>query len=147
MVKVLFSGDVDSNFEILIGRINELQKSAHGPFDLVLCTGQFFKALEELQKFLANTEFRSPIPIYILDSDIFDSPEAISTFDLLTSKNILILKGSGIQNILNLSVAYLSHGACTSEAKLKEEFVTVKRLVDSRGYRWFDILLTPDWSR
>eukprot|EP00594_Rhizosolenia_setigera_P012303 CAMPEP_0178958724 /NCGR_PEP_ID=MMETSP0789-20121207/11816_1 /TAXON_ID=3005 /ORGANISM="Rhizosolenia setigera, Strain CCMP 1694" /LENGTH=986 /DNA_ID=CAMNT_0020641491 /DNA_START=24 /DNA_END=2984 /DNA_ORIENTATION=+ len=41
-VKVLVCGDVNGNFQILLKKLNSLQKSKAGPFDLCLCVGPFF---------------------------------------------------------------------------------------------------------
>ena len=41
-MKFLLSGDVNGKFSVLLKRISKLNKSKHGPFDAVLCVGNFF---------------------------------------------------------------------------------------------------------
>ena len=41
-MKFLLSGDVNGKFSVLQKRISKLNKSKHGPFDAVLCVGNFF---------------------------------------------------------------------------------------------------------
>lgn len=42
MVKVLLCGDVRGRIDQLVARVSKLQSSAHGPFDLLFCVGEFF---------------------------------------------------------------------------------------------------------
>ena len=42
-MKFLLAGDVNGNFDVLEKRVKKLNQSKHGPFDAVLCVGNFFK--------------------------------------------------------------------------------------------------------
>jgi hypothetical protein len=42
MVKVLFAGDVGGKVEVLFKRVETVNASAAGPFDVLLCAGGFF---------------------------------------------------------------------------------------------------------
>jgi hypothetical protein len=44
MVKVLFAGDCGGKVEVLFKRVETVNASAAGPFDVLLCTGGFFAA-------------------------------------------------------------------------------------------------------
>ena len=148
MVKILFCGDIDSNFDVLLKRVTELQNSQHGPFDLLFSTGLFFKDSDEINA-LGGSSFVSPIPLYILDSEVLSSYSAgrDAVISKLLQLNITVLNGCGLQVIQNLTVAYMSHSALNSEAVFNHESQVVKDAVSVRGYRGCDILLTPDWAR
>jgi hypothetical protein len=62
-MKVLVCGDIDGEIDLLFKRINTLQASAHGPFDILFCCGRIFIDEDNFNSFLLNSE-GFPIPTY-----------------------------------------------------------------------------------
>lgn len=69
-MKVLVCGDIDGEFDILFKRINTLQASAHGPFDILFCSGRIFVDEDNFNSFLLNSE-GFPIPTYAFGNIFF----------------------------------------------------------------------------
>ena len=74
-MKVLVCGDVLGNFSVLAARIHKLNTSRHGPFDLLLCVGEWSASGgSDVAKEEGTTSF--PIPVHILGDrpgkDAFD---------------------------------------------------------------------------
>lgn len=75
MVKVLISGEVDGKFGALFKRVEAVNKSAAGPFDVLFCTGRFFPASNgpgELPTFLPND-----LAVYIIPTSIENHSENV----------------------------------------------------------------------
>ncbi|CAJ1941685.1 unnamed protein product [Sphenostylis stenocarpa] len=120
--RILLCGDVLGRLNQLFKRVSSVSKSA-GPFDALLCVGQFFPdSPEQLEEFTAFIEGGSqiPLPTYFVG----DYGVAAPKFLLQASKdsanrgfmmdgfkvcdNLYWLKGSGKFPLFGLSVAYLS---------------------------------------
>ena len=65
MVKILVCGSVNGEWKLLCDKINALHKSAHGPFDLLFCSGTFFRDESDLTS-LSNHYL--PLPVYIYEN-------------------------------------------------------------------------------
>ena len=65
MKKFLFCGDVNSQWNLLIDRVNKLQSSSHGPFDALFCVGKFFVDENECNNISSAIEF--PLNTFVLD--------------------------------------------------------------------------------
>ncbi|KAM0963169.1 hypothetical protein ACFX2A_022673 [Malus domestica] len=62
--KILLSGDVSSNLKQLFKRVVSVNKSTMGPFDPLLCVGQFFlNSADQLDEFNDYIEGRAQIPL------------------------------------------------------------------------------------
>jgi len=134
MVKVLICGSVCGQFSTLIEKVQALQSSQHGPFDLLFCTGIFFANTNEIDNF--NNNFTIPIKTYVLQS--FDEVETIP-------ENINFLSGSNMITVDNLTIAYccnISMDGC--EADNLKNF---KKFASAPGYRGCDLFFTLDWPK
>ena len=54
MVKLLFCGDAFGNLDEILLRVNKLNASAHGPFDVLFCTGQLLSLDDTAPDALGN---------------------------------------------------------------------------------------------
>jgi RNA recognition motif-containing protein len=132
-VKVLICGNVQSNFEILINRLNTLQNSAHGPFQVLFIVGELFVNAADYETFVqSNLEF--PLPTYVLKSTAFpdgDLPKNVCSFG----------SSAGVATISQLTVAFATDAAdeaCITSATQNSS---------STSYRGCDILLSSCWPR
>ncbi|KAK4432899.1 Zinc finger CCCH domain-containing protein 64 [Sesamum alatum] len=120
--RILLCGDALGRLGQLFKRVSSVNKSA-GPFDALLCVGQFFPdSAEQLEDFNDYIEGRSkiPIPTYfigdygvgavkVLSAVAKDSANLGFKMDgLKVCENLFWLRGSGKFLLHGLSVAYLS---------------------------------------
>jgi len=61
-MKILVCGDVEGNFEQVFSRVETVHRK-NGPFDMLLCTGNFFPVVFDETKISVPS---APIPTYIL---------------------------------------------------------------------------------
>ncbi|PHT73534.1 Zinc finger CCCH domain-containing protein 59 [Capsicum annuum] len=121
-LKILLCGDVQGRLNQLFKRVSSVNKAA-GPFDALLCVGQFFPdSVEGLEEFNGYIEgrFKIPIPTYFIGDYGAGSPKILSEalkdpsnkgFKMegyRVCDNLYWLKGSGKFSFHGLSVAYLS---------------------------------------
>eukprot|EP00954_Amorphochlora_amoebiformis_P010400 812672-Amorphochlora_amoeboformis.AAC.1 len=68
--KVLICGDVNGNLDELFSKILRLQRSKKGPFDTLLCVGDFDgeegEGVERLEELLTEGNHKIPLPTYFL---------------------------------------------------------------------------------
>ncbi|KAG8228296.1 hypothetical protein J437_LFUL007014 [Ladona fulva] len=64
-LKILVCGDVDGKFSTLFSRVNSINKKS-GPFDFLLCVGNFFGRSNEEWASLKNGDMKVPVPTYVL---------------------------------------------------------------------------------
>lgn len=152
-IKILFCGDVEGKFDALFKRVDNINKKS-GPFDLLLCVGNFFG--------INNKEFgpykigdkKVPIPTYILGPNKEDQldqyPIDESDYELCT--NVYYLGKRGIYNdSKGLKIAYISGmGGSEKEEPWTYNKKDVADLCDAalRGnasFRGVDILLSSQW--
>uniref|UniRef100_A0A7N0UTD5 C3H1-type domain-containing protein n=1 Tax=Kalanchoe fedtschenkoi TaxID=63787 RepID=A0A7N0UTD5_KALFE len=120
--RILLCGDVLGRLDQLYKRFAAVNKSA-GPFDVLLCVGQFFpQSSEQLDQFMNYVEGRVEIPIatYFIGDFGAGAPKVLTAASkaaqnqgfkmdgLKISDNLYWLKGSGKFQLQGLSVAYLS---------------------------------------
>lgn len=128
-MKVLACGDVEGRFEATFARVAKLNKST-GPFDAVLCCGQFTDASGALPA-------AAPVPTYFIEA-----PEGTS--EGAVGENVHYLGSAGITMIPErdgpkvLTVAFLAK---------KGDAEKVKEASRRPGYTGADILMTSDWPR
>jgi len=134
-VKLLFCGDVDAKWDVLAGRLTELQQSKNGPFDLLLICGRFENSVE------AN-KVHFPMKAYCF----VDKRDTIDIDNVPV--NVEVVRGCcGIISIdYNLTVGY-SIGTSAENDVANSDLDLVKQIVDGPGYRGCDVLITSNWPR
>ncbi|KAE9602460.1 hypothetical protein Lalb_Chr12g0199801 [Lupinus albus] len=122
--RILLCGDVLGRLNLLLKRVSSVNKSA-GPFDALLCVGQFFPdSPDQLDEFMSYIEGRSqsqfPLPIYFIGDYGIGAPNVLLKASKDSSNlgfkmdgfrichNLYWLKGSGKFSLFGLSVVYLS---------------------------------------
>jgi len=142
-VKLLFCGDVNGNWKQLLDRLSDLQKSQHGPFDILFLTGKVFQSEEEAKNLGQTVEL--PLKTYC-----FDCPSYIAQCSL--PANLEVIGSGGNYGIVtlqhNLTVGFQSNrqsGQAGSEIDLA--FENVRNITNGVGYRGCDICITADWPR
>ncbi|MQM03224.1 hypothetical protein Taro_036005, partial [Colocasia esculenta] len=126
--RILLCGDVLGRLNQLFKRVQSVHASS-GPFDALLCVGQFFpespEGLEEVSDYF---EGRSPVPIPTYFTGDFGAGAAkflsaasrehanrgFKTDGLRVCENLYWLRGSGKFCLKGLCIAYMS-GRCQSE--------------------------------
>ena len=136
MVKVLVCGDIEGEWSIFYDRISSLQNSKHGPFDLLFCTGSFFRNLDDYNEF--TKLLKLPLPTYIFDEN--DFPEE----GFASSSNLINLGPVGVKTISNLTVAYMRKD---SDTNYPVEYGKLHSMCFSPKYRGCDIFLSSDWPK
>ncbi|KAH1216293.1 Zinc finger CCCH domain-containing protein 64 [Glycine max] len=120
--RILLCGDVLGRLNQLFKRVSSVNKSA-GPFDALLCVGQFFPdSPEQLEDFTKYIEGGShfPLPTYfvgdygvaapklLLQASKDSANQGFKMDGFKVCHNLYWLKGSGKFSLFGLSVAYLS---------------------------------------
>ncbi|KAJ8980670.1 hypothetical protein NQ317_013282 [Molorchus minor] len=151
--KILLCGDVEGKFDVLFKRVENINKKS-GPFDMLICVGNFFG--------INNKDFipyrigdkKVPIPTYILGPNKEDHsrlyPSDDSEFELCN--NVYYLGKRGVYtDSKGLKIAYMSgvSGRDTQEPWIYNE-KDVSDLCDvcirgNPAFRGIDILLTSQW--
>ncbi|KDO57794.1 hypothetical protein CISIN_1g007415mg [Citrus sinensis] len=159
--RILLCGDVLGRLNQLFKRVQSVNKSA-GPFDAVLCVGQFFPDSSELlDEFMNYVEGRSeiPIPTYfigdygvgaakvLLAASKNSANQGFKMDGFKVTDNLFWLKGSGNFTLHGLSVAYLS-GRQSSEGQQfgtysQDDVDALRALAEEPGI--VDLFLTNEW--
>ncbi|XP_059633104.1 zinc finger CCCH domain-containing protein 64 [Cornus florida] len=159
--RILLCGDVFGRLNQLFKRVSSVNKSA-GPFDSLLCVGQFFPdSPDSLEEFTNYIEGRSsiPIPTYFIGDYGIASPKVLSAAlkdsanqgfkmdGLKICENLYWLKGSGNFALHGLSVAYLSGRHSTSSQQFgtysQDDVDALRALAEEPGI--IDLFLTNEW--
>lgn len=159
--RILLCGDALGRLNQLFKRVSSVNKSA-GPFDALLCVGQFFPdAPELLEEFNDYVEGRSkiPIPTYFIGDYGIAAPKTLSAAakdsanlgfkmdGLKVCENLYWLRGSGKFLLHGLSVAYLSGRRSTNSQQFgaysQDDIDSLRALVEEPGI--VDIFLTNEW--
>lgn len=151
--KVLICGDVEGHFNFLFSKVDAINKKS-GPFDFLLCVGNFFGNDNTELKPYISCEKTIPVPTYIIgpnrESDLkhYTDGDGYEICQNLTylGKRGLYTASSG------LKIAYLSGiEKTTNENKFisfdEQDVVSVKNscLKGQPSFRGVDILLTSPW--
>lgn len=169
--RVLLCGDVHGRIHQLCKRVLAVSKS-NGPFDCLLCVGQFFPSSNETEmelKDYISGAMAFPLPTFFI-GDYGEGSQEVLEEALLTSlskaeknpnsevaqkeesvlpgtpicQNLQWLRGSGVVEINGLQVAYLGGRQSSTLNNVWRE--QVERLVDqAAGIGIVDILLTNEW--
>nr|GMC65427.1 zinc finger CCCH domain-containing protein 64 isoform X1 [Ipomoea batatas] len=156
--RILLCGDVAGRLNQLFKRVSSVNKAA-GPFDALLCVGQFFpETADVLEEFNGYIEGRSkvPLPTYFIGDYGAGAPKILSAASkesgnqgfkmdgLRISDNLYWLKGSGKFTLHGLSVAYLSGRKSESGSQFgtysQDDVDALRALAEEPGV--IDIFLT-----
>lgn len=151
----LVCGDVRGNFKYLFNRVETINKK-NGPFELLLCVGDFFGENNDELIAYRNGFKCVPIPTYILGpnkSSHTDLYSSITNGEICT--NLTYLGRRGLYTISSgIKIAYVS-GCESNNGEIgfsKEDIMSVKNSCavskTSMGdYRGVDILITSQWPK
>lgn len=148
-VRVLVCGDVNGQFEQLIKRVSAVNKK-NGPFDTLLCVGEFFGPDTESNQKVIDAAIEFPVMTYILGPCCPSTSNFYPEGSVEFSANLTYLGKKGILNTASgLQIAYLSG----IEGSSVNSFQFTKDVVDellmpvkaSSGFLGVDILLTSMW--
>lgn len=154
-LKLLVTGDVEGKFSQLFSRVAVVDKK-NGPFEVLLCVGNFFgHDNSEWKQYLDGTE-KAPIPTYILGPSKVDhiplygdinGSELCHNVTYLGKKGLLSA-GGGLQ------IAYLSGIESKKDRADNTHFCSedVKELQialtnTKKQFKGVDILLTSQWPK
>ncbi|KAK9811513.1 hypothetical protein WJX72_005124 [[Myrmecia] bisecta] len=161
--KVLLSGPCHGKLSALFKRVAAVNKS-NGPFDVLLCSGQFFAAGDEADQ--EDTELQAyldgskpvPVPTYFIGAHGKGARKAMQALAAANSDRINYLGRAGVQTVAGLTVAYLdgSQLAVSDGQKLlslqyndsclyynEDDVRRVKAAADAAGD--VDVFLTCEW--
>ncbi|XP_068329620.1 zinc finger CCCH domain-containing protein 64-like [Pyrus communis] len=160
--KILLSGDVSGNLKQLFKRVVSVNKSAAGPFDALLCVGQFFPYVaDQLDEFNDYIEGRAqiPLPTYFIGDYGVSAAKVLlaATRDagnqgfkldgLKICDNLYWLKGSGKFTLHGLSVAYLSSQQYSDSQQFgtynQDDVDVLRAIAEEPGI--IDLFLTNKW--
>ncbi|KAH6803156.1 CwfJ-like family protein / zinc finger family protein [Perilla frutescens var. frutescens] len=149
--RILLCGDALGRLNQLFKRVSSVNKSA-GPFDALLCVGQFFPdAPEQLEEFNDYVEGRSkiPIPTYFIGDYGIAAPKILSAAakdsanlgfkmdGFKVCENLYWLRGSGKFLLHGLSVAYLSGKRSTNSQQFgaysQDDIDSLRALIEEPG--------------
>ncbi|KAI8822915.1 CwfJ C-terminus 1-domain-containing protein-like protein [Fimicolochytrium jonesii] len=155
-VKALVVGALNGKLQTAFGKINSIN-AKHGPFDLVLCVGDFFGSSEttsaDVQGVLSGS-LKVPLPTYIITGREKLPAEALnnasSNFGEI-AEQLVYLGASGIYSTAEgLKIAYLSGSSGPAESARSERFSegTVQALCGKAPgvALGVDILITTEWA-
>nr|XP_043616736.1 zinc finger CCCH domain-containing protein 64 [Erigeron canadensis] len=159
--RILLSGDPIGHLNQLFKRVSSVNKST-GPFDALLCVGQFFpessQGLDELTEYIDGRK-NIPLPTYFIGDYGAGAVKVLSAAaketgnqgfkmdGLKITDNLFWLKGSGKFTLHGLSVAYLS-GRKSSSGQMygtysQDDIDALRALAEEPGI--IDIFLTNEW--
>ncbi|XP_066588758.1 CWF19-like protein 1 isoform X2 [Prorops nasuta] len=151
--KVLIAGDVEGHFKFLFSKVENINKK-NGPFDFLLCVGNFFGVNNvELEPY-KNGIKSIPVPTYIIGpnkkSDIVYYPDD-NGFEIC--QNLTYLGKHGLYCASSgLKIAYISgiekQSDETDAVTFNENDIVAIRnscLKGQPGFRGVDILLSSPW--
>ncbi|CAL9112288.1 unnamed protein product [Musa acuminata var. zebrina] len=159
--RILLCGDVLGCLNHLFKRVQSVNKST-GPFDALLCVGQFFPdSADGLDEVADYIEGRSAVPIptyftgdygvgaarFLSAASKLPSNRGFKTDGLEVCPNLFWLKGSGKFSLHGLSVMYLSgrqsSGADESGIYSEDDVGALRALAEEQGI--VDLFLTNEW--
>lgn len=151
--KVLICGDVEGHFKFLFSKVDAINKKS-GPFDFLLCVGNFFGADNSELESYKSCEKTIPVPTYIIgpnrESNLKDYPDE-DGYEIC--QNLTYLGKRGLYTASSgLKIAYLSgtEKVSTEDKAIhfnEHDVVSVRNscLKGQPSFRGVDILLTSPW--
>lgn len=153
-LKVLVCGDVEGRYKQLFSRVETINKK-NGPFDMLLCVGNFFGSSNGLEPY-RNGTLTVPVPTYILGPnrpDDVDWYSDINGCEVCPDINYLGKRGL-YTGTSGLKVAYVSgiegeSGKPSQHHTFKEADVEAVKNICFRGhqFRGVDVLITSPWPK
>lgn len=155
--KVLACGSVAGKFSKLSKKVASIHKK-NGPFEMVVCTGDFFTTTPECkkdwEKFINNGD-KFCIPVYILGptskdlESYFGGPESLEDGAELGG-NVVYLGRKGIfKTTSGLVIGYLSGNVTSDGVGIKKEHVTslLDHVMKDDSFSGVDLLITSTWPK
>ncbi|XP_066929063.1 CWF19-like protein 1 [Clytia hemisphaerica] len=157
-LKILVCGSVDGNFSKFFKKISSIQKK-NGPFEMVLCCGQFFSddpSCEQNWKKILNKKPSVDVPVYILgpttkvQEKYFQSEKIEDGQEIYD--NVLHLGRKGIfKTSSGLSIAYVSGNENKTQNTLSFTKFDIDKLKEQimrdDQFNGVDILMTSSWPK
>ena len=138
MVKLLIGGNLlegnaSDGWTALVGRVQTLQESQHGPFAALFIAGSLFASAEQYQFALSSEAPQLCIPTHLTNLPSFAAAHQLPP-------NV-IFSGTGLATVATLTVTYLpsSTGA--------DDVASLRDRVSNPAYRGCDLLLSEDWPK
>jgi hypothetical protein len=162
MSKVLVVCGVAGQYEKVFKRVQQLHSSSAGPFDLLLCVGDFFAppsgnqladetkavAQHQLSEYIGGLK-QVPLPTYFI-AGANEDKYLPGTREQL-APNLFYLGRFGIARLRGLRIAYVSGQFARADADrstfLRTDFESLVSTWASDVRRGVDILLTNEWPR
>uniref|UniRef100_A0A1B6J3M2 Cwf19-like C-terminal domain-containing protein n=1 Tax=Homalodisca liturata TaxID=320908 RepID=A0A1B6J3M2_9HEMI len=154
-IKVLICGDVNGKFKTLYSRVEKVNKKS-GPFDLLLCAGNFFGANTSIDEWNLYKSGKKSVPVYT--NILGPTDERLTKFypdinGCELAPNISYLGKRGVFSTSGgLKLAYVSGLEDSDSSACSFTAADVTRVRDScikgqPSYRGIDILLTSQWPQ
>ncbi|XP_053962313.1 CWF19-like protein 1 homolog [Anastrepha ludens] len=162
-IKILVVGDVRGRFRQLFQRVDSINKKA-GPFEILLCVGEFFGAKEQNDELIAykNGNKYVPVPTYILGPC---SKETVCFYDDLVDgeicSNLTYLGKRGLYTLSSgVKIVYLSglekpdaEKSIGDDSKIyfdKDDILSIRNScviskTSASDYKGVDVLLSSQW--
>eukprot|EP01038_Epipyxis_sp_PR26KG_P007785 gene7785-10575_t len=157
MVKILTSGDIldRKGWELLQKRVNELQSSSNGPFDVLLISGKCFLGDDDDEDL---SSILMPLKCYIFDGyqsqkfDVLKLPQNVIMCENMIESHGLCFGMTTIAQNLTVSVLIQPQQTNTLPPLPPFDinspiFDPVRSVVQTSAYRGCDILITSDWPK
>ncbi|XP_076298185.1 CWF19-like protein 1 isoform X1 [Lasioglossum baleicum] len=151
--KVLICGDVEGHFKFLFNKVEAINKKS-GPFDFLLCVGNFFGEDNIELEVYKNAAKHISVPTYIIganrESDLKNYPDEDGCE---ICHNLTYLGKRGVYTATSgLKIAYVS-GTESNSSELKSICFNENDVVSIRNsclrgqpsFRGIDVLLTSPW--
>lgn len=138
---------------MLFNKVDNINKKA-GPFDLLLCVGNFFGINNTEYLPFLNGSKKVPIPTYILGPNKEDHLKFYPAEESDICENLYYLGKRGLYSVSGgLKVAYLSGTLVNDKDKVEAFNYTTSDVIDLKdiclrnniNYKGVDILLTSQW--
>jgi len=150
--KVLICGDVDGHFKFLFSKVDAINKKS-GPFDFLLCVGNFFGADNSELEPYKSCKKSIPVPTFIIGPNRESDLQHYSSDGYEICQNLIYLGKRGLYTASSgLKIAYLSgiekesignEAICFNEL----DIIAIKNncLKGQPSFRGVDILMTSPW--
>ncbi|EZA49776.1 CWF19-like protein [Ooceraea biroi] len=151
--KVLICGDVEGHFKFLFSKVDTINRKS-GPFDFLLCVGNFFGADNSELELYKSCEKAIPVPTYVIGPNRESDLQHYSDGDgYEICQNLTYLGKRGLYTASSgLKIAYLSGTEKTSTSNEAIHFseldvIAIKNscLKGQPSFRGVDILMTSPW--
>lgn len=149
-LKILVSGDVRGKFKALMKRVSTVNEKS-GPFDYLLCVGDFFGPSDDEWNLLKSGKIQAPITTYVLGPNTDEQSSKYSDINgCELCPNISYFGKRGVFNTSNgLKIAYVSgKDDGVSDSSFSDSDILCVRDVCLRGqsnFKGVDILVTSCW--